>query len=81
MGTDEPRGRRAQREQASARGRALNDADSLFSTGKGGEKGGEVVGEVQLVCAVGEAEGDLGRQRIALPPPLPEGARGVDLSI
>ena len=51
VGTDEPRGRRAQREQASARSRALNDADSLFSTGKGGEKGS------QLADAMRDAHG------------------------
>ena len=51
VGTDEPRGRRAQQEQASARNEALNEADSIFSLGKGGAKG------KQLANAMRDAHG------------------------
>lgn len=47
VGRDEPRGRRAQEEQARARGDALQHADSIFSLGKGGSEGKRLAKEMR----------------------------------
>ena len=39
VGRDEPRGRQAEQEQARVRTQSLNEADSVFSMGKGGARG------------------------------------------
>ena len=47
VGTDEPQGRPAQQEQASARSQALNEADSIFELGKGGPRGKQLAGAMR----------------------------------
>ncbi len=47
VGRDEPRGHRAKQEQARARTQALNEADTVFSLGKGGAQGKRLANEMR----------------------------------
>ena len=47
VGRDEPRGHRAEQAQAQARTQAMNEADSVFSLGKGGAEGKRLANEMR----------------------------------
>ena len=47
VGSDEPRGRRAEEEQARVRTESLNEADSIFSMEKGGAQGKQLAKQMR----------------------------------